>query len=360
MLVVNRKTIAAGAKIRVLVVDDSDMTRRVLKGLLSGDPSIEVVGEANNGVVALERIFELQPDLITLDVNMPGMDGLETLRRVRREDPNLMVVMVSSLTNRGAAITLDALTLGANDYVLKPDALHSGTDPLGGMRHELIGKVKQFFRFPEPCREGRTGPEMRGTLGSSGPLEKPKAVVIGVSTGGPAALARLLTGLPETFPLPILVVQHMPPLFTKVLADRLATVAKLRVREATEGASIVPGEVLIAPGNYHMAVVNGSGSRYMVALNQERQENACRPAADVLFRSAARVWGGGVVGVVLTGMGKDGFAGALALKEKGAYIIAQDEASSVVWGMPGFVARAGLADAVLPVGAIGGELLRLV
>jgi len=278
MVVLSKRTIAAGARIRVLVVDDSEVTRRVISDMLSRDPLIEVVGGAHNGIVALERIAQLKPDLITLDVTMPELDGIETLRRIRREDRNLMVVMVSALTNRGAAITLDALTLGANDYVLKPQSAAPGTEALQNLREELVNKVKQFFTFTDQPLTGGLSRKARPSSRTC-PTEPPKAVVIGVSTGGPTALADLIPQLPQSFPLPILVVQHMPPMFTKVLADRLAASSSLRVQEATEGATIEPGKVLIAPGNYHMAVTGHPGSQCVVRLNQDPQENSCRPAA---------------------------------------------------------------------------------
>ncbi len=353
MVLALKKEICAGNKIRALVVDDSVVIRRLVTHALSEDPDIEVVGSAPDGLVALARIPQVNPDVVTLDIEMPNLNGLETLKRIRRQYPDIVVIMFSTLTERGAAVTMEALALGAQDYVAKAIELRLDRS-LETLRTELIPKVKQFFRLAKPVTT------------SEPVVHRPKVsrlrvarqmVVIGVSTGGPNALATLIPALPGNFRLPILIVQHMPPMFTRLLAERLQGQSKVRVLEATHGMPVLAGTVLIAPGNFHMQV-RRNGREAIVALDQGPPENSCRPAADVLFRSAAEAYGCGVIAVVLTGMGKDGFRGCgLLRKGQGAYIIAQDEASSVVWGMPGFVSKGGLADATLDLDAVVPEIL---
>jgi two-component system, chemotaxis family, protein-glutamate methylesterase/glutaminase len=349
------RQIPPGGKLRALVVDDSVVIRRLVTHALSEDPEIEVVGAAPDGIIALARIPQLNPHVVTLDIEMPRMDGLATLREIRKHFPEVIVVMFSTLTERGAAVTMEALALGAHDYVAKASNTGSLDRSLENLRGELIPKIKQFFQFgkPQPA-SSMSLPRTVSTL--KGPRLHPQAVVIGVSTGGPTALAAIIPKLPADFPLPVLIVQHMPPMFTRLLAERLQAQTKLRVVEASEGARAEPGQILIAPGNYHMRV-RRNGGKPAVTLDQSPPENSCRPAADVLFTSAAETYGGAVIGVVLTGMGKDGFRGCEALKGQGAYIIAQDEASSVVWGMPGFVSKGGLADATVGLQAVVPEIL---
>jgi two-component system, chemotaxis family, protein-glutamate methylesterase/glutaminase len=354
-----RKTIAAGNRIRVLVVDDSVVIRRLVTHALEEEPALEVVGFASNGSIALARIPQVNPDVITLDIEMPEMDGLEMLRQLRQQYPHVRVVMFSTLTERGAAMTLQALALGADDYVAKASNAGSLDRSMARLRAELVPKIKQFFLLSgsAPAVE----PAGRGAVLEKAPtpvaVQKRKVVAMGVSTGGPNALSALIPEFPATFPLPILIVQHMPPLFTRLLAERLQSLTPLKVEEAEEGSAITAGKILIAPGDYHMQVRNG-GAQAVVALNQSPPENSCRPAVDVLFRSVAEVYGGATVSAILTGMGQDGLRGVEALKAKGAYVIAQDEASSVVWGMPGAVVGAGLADRVVPLGKIVPEILQ--
>lgn len=346
-----------GNSIRILVVDDSVVIRRLISEALASDPQMNVVGTASNGSIALQRIRHLQPDVVTLDIEMPEMDGIETLRRIRSEFPKIHVIMLSSLTERGAAITMDALALGARDYLTKPANVHSIEVAMGSLRKDLLSKVKQFFcRQSAPVDENRTIAEVRSHMSYAGPK---RAVVIGVSTGGPTALSEILPLFPGSFHLPILIVQHMPPMFTRLLADRLRLITQLPVREAADAEPVQSGQILIAPGNYHLQVKN-TGDGIVTELNQEPQENSCRPAVDVLFRSASAVWGGAVVAAVLTGMGQDGLQGVRSLRRHGAYVIAQDEPSSVVWGMPGYVARSGMADAVLPLQQIVPKILENV
>jgi two-component system chemotaxis response regulator CheB len=367
MPVLNKRILRPGERIRVLVVDDSVVIRRLVTHALDQDPSLEVVGAASNGMIALQRIPQFNPDLLTLDIEMPEMDGLETLRRVRREYPQLRVIMFSTLTERGAEVTLEALTLGADDYVTKASNEGSLDRSMARLREELVPKVKQFFHMPAQSRTvvqpepGHVAAAPR-TRWVAPVLQntkvQPKVVVIGVSTGGPTALGSILPELPAGFPLPVLVVQHMPPLFTRLLAERLHASCRLPVEEASHSGPVEAGKILIAPGDFHLKVIsNGGGVR--VSLDQAPPLNSCRPAVDALFTSIADVYGGAVIAAVLTGMGQDGLRGAEILKAQGASVLAQDEASSVVWGMPGAVVNAGLADRVLPLDQVVPEILRM-
>ena len=355
----SRKAILPGARIRVLVVDDSVVIRRLVTHALSEDPAMEVVGSASNGTIALARLPQLNPDVITLDIEMPEMDGLEVLRRIRREPDRPRVIMFSTLTARGAEVTLEALALGADDYVAKAANVGSLDRSMASLRAELIPKIKQFFSFIDEARPpAHLSPARLVTAVPAGLVKAiPKVVAIGVSTGGPTALGAIVPQFPPDFPLPVLIVQHMPPLFTRFLAERLQTVSTLKVEEAGDGAKIVPGRILIAPGDYHMEVAsNGAGN--VVHLAQSPPENSCRPSVDVLFRSLSRSYGASTVSAILTGMGQDGLRGVETLKAQGAFVIAQDEASSVVWGMPGAVARAGLADCIVPLDRVVPEILK--
>jgi two-component system chemotaxis response regulator CheB len=354
---IQKKLIRSGSRIRVLVVDDSVVIRRLVTHALGEDQSLDVVGSAPNGAIGLARIPQINPDVVTLDIEMPEMDGLEMLRQIRKTYKDLRVIMFSTLTERGASATMEALSLGADDYVTKASNAGSLDRSMATLRSELIPKIKQFFTIedapsPRPLAAKVALPRCHS-------LVPPRLVAIGVSTGGPTALGAIMPTFPADFPLPILIVQHMPPVFTRLLAERLQTITKLKVEEAVEGAEVAPGKVLIAPGNFHMRV-RKNGAKVTVALDQEPPENSCRPAVDVLFRSAQEAWGPAVIAVILTGMGYDGLRGTEVLKGGGACVIAQDEASSVVWGMPGAVVQAGLADAVVPLDGVVPEILRRV
>jgi len=361
----NQRTLQPGERIRVLVVDDSVVIRRLVTHALEQDPIIEVVGSASNGAIGLQRIPQLNPDVVTLDIEMPDMDGMEMLRRIRSTHPHLRVIMFSTLTERGAAITLEALTLGADDYVAKASNDGSLDHSMVRLREEMIPKIKQFFRLPNlagtPPRAA-VGSVLSARAASPGagvaPSRnlRPKVVVIGVSTGGPTALGQILPTLPADFMLPILVVQHMPPLFTRLLAERLNSTCKLPVKEASQGDVLEPGKILGAPGDFHMKL-ECNGSSVCVNLDQSPRQNSCRPAVDALFASTAEIYGGAVLAVVLTGMGQDGLRGVEILKAQGATVLAQDEASSVVWGMPGAIVNAGLADFVLPLDEVVHEIV---
>ncbi len=366
MAAANRRRLQPGERIRVLVVDDSVVIRRLVTIALEQDPELEVVGVAANGSIALQRIPQYNPDVLTLDIEMPEMDGLETLRRIRREYPQLRVIMFSTLTERGAAVTLEALTLGADDYVTKASNEGPLDRSMTRLQEELVPKIKQFFHLPvqscaaarpESARLPATPPLWQASRVLRSTKAQPKVVAIGVSTGGPTALGAILPRLTAGFPLPVLVVQHMPPLFTRFLAERLHTSCRLPVKEASQGDRVVAGKILIAPGDFHMKVAL-NGGEVRVHLDQSPLQNFCRPAVDALFSSIAEVYGGAVLAVILTGMGHDGLHGVEILKAQGASILAQDEASSVVWGMPGTVVNAGLADRVLPLDQIVPEILR--
>ena len=342
-------------KIRVLVVDDSVVVRHLLRQALGQDPDIEVVGAEANGVDALARIPGLKPDLVTLDIEMPQMDGIQTLREIRKLYPRLRTIMFSTLTTRGGSATFEALSLGADDYVAKSSSAGVLEQSLASLRAELIPKIKQFFAI---SGSGPSKPTSAVSAPTRSSIANPRIVAIGVSTGGPQALAVLVPMLPADFPLPILIVQHMPATFTRMLAERLNAAGRLRVEEAGDAMEILPGRILIGPGDYHLRVRN-AGVSIRTVLDHGAQENSCRPSVDVLFRSVSEVYRGDVVSVMLTGMGSDGLRGTKALKTAGAYVLVQDEASSVVWGMPGAVAQAGLADNIVPLNRIAAELMRL-
>ncbi len=417
------------ARIRVLVVDDAVVVRRLLSDVLGAEADIEVIGVAANGRIALQKIAQSTPDVVTLDVEMPDLDGVATLRQIRATWPTLPVIMFSTLTERGAAATLDALAAGASDYVTKPANVGSVTVAMTRIREELVPKVRALATSngvtgATPWLATKDGSTARPSAGAAaGPVTAsgagaafgaglagsaaagpgaasgagaahstgltegagaglaagagragggnsgvglvgaaaglPEIVAIGVSTGGPNALAALLPSLPGNLPVPVAIVQHMPPLFTRLLAERLNAQSSLSVVEGQTGMVLKSGAVYIAPGDYHMEL-RRSGDTVIVGLIQTPAENSCRPAVDVLFRSVARVYGSRAVGVVLTGMGQDGLRGAEAICEAGGRVIAQDERTSVVWGMPGFVARAGLADKVLPLEDIAADIVRRI
>ena len=346
---------AARQPIRVLLVDYSATIRGLLSATLGADPDLKVVGAAVNGKMGVEMVATAAPDIVLLDVEMPVLDGIGALREIRRIAPRLPVVMFSSLTERGAKTTLDALLAGANDYAAKPAGL-AADEVAAKIQTDVITKIKALvprgLSHPRPA----SAPPPRRPSPSREPV---RGIVIAVSTGGPIALAEMLPAFAKNCPVPILIVQHMPAFFTAQLAERLTKLTGTTVREAADGAPLKPGDVVLAPGGRHLTIASDARG-IMTRLTDDPPENSCRPAADVLFRSAAAVWGGGTLGIVLTGMGRDGLAGARVIFEAGGGVLAQDELSSVVWGMPGEVARAGLADAVLPLAQLGAEVaLRL-
>ena len=346
------------SKARILIVDDDVISRKLLRTLLEREQSAEIVGLAPNGKIALDKIRQLNPDLITLDVEMPEMDGIETLKRIRAEWPNLPVIMFSGSTEEGAAVTLEALSLGASDYVTKPQGRLGSTLPLEQLKADFLPKIRALCSGPEHATEpdtpARKAPRRRPAPTSAG---RPDVLVIGVSTGGPNALAEVIPLLDPELTIPVMIVQHMPPLFTRLLAERLNKTSGLEVVEATNGQSVEPGHVYIAPGDFHMRPVQAKEG-VKLALDQGPPVNSCRPAADPLFEAAVAVYGPRVLACVLTGMGRDGMVGCEHVKDAGGHVVVQDEATSVVWGMPGFVSRNGLADAELPITQIASELNR--
>jgi two-component system chemotaxis response regulator CheB len=351
------------AKIRVLVVDDSVVVRRMISDAMAGDSALEVAATAANGRIALDKIPQVNPDLVTLDVEMPEMDGLETMAEIRRLYPRLPVIMFSTLTQRGAAATIDALSLGARDYVTKPANAGSAQEAIEKLRQELLPRIKLFCgHSPAPTR-GRPVESPLLSRNWSSPAVKSSVtrvdiLAIGVSTGGPNALAQLLPGLGPHCPVPIVVVQHMLPLFTRFLAERLTSQSKIPFAEGVTGQVLQPGAGWIAPGDFHMEVLRQQDGAATLRLSQGMPENSCRPSVDVLLRSAAKAFGAGVLAVVLTGMGQDGLRGCQHVHEVGGQILVQDEASSVVWGMPGAVAKASLAQEVLPLKDLSLAILR--
>jgi two-component system, chemotaxis family, protein-glutamate methylesterase/glutaminase len=374
-------------KIRVLIVDDSAVMRRIIMSSLMKHPEIEVVGTAANGFLALEAIKRSQPDLVTLDVEMPEMDGITALQEIRKTHPNLPIIMFSSLTQRGAKATMDALTFGASDYVGKPT---SSSDPQAAYRvleEALIPKIKALCKpsgnsnkqglsikergaarremlsmpTPEKITSLPTSPPPSPTESSivrkeGRSLQPVDALCIGVSTGGPAALMRVFELWRTPLSVPIFIVQHMPPKFTTLLAARLTDVGVMPVQEPYDGQEALPGQAYLAPGGFHL-VLKRKGVKVFMYLNEDPPENSCRPAVDVLFRSAAQVYGQSLLAVVLTGMGYDGLRGAEEIIKSNGMVLAQDEATSVIWGMPGAVAEANLVEKVLPLDAIPDEIL---
>jgi two-component system, chemotaxis family, protein-glutamate methylesterase/glutaminase len=351
------------SKARILIVDDSTVIRRLLSDALSADPAMEIAGTAANGRIALQKITQLNPDIVTLDMEMPEMDGLATLVELRKTHPRLPVIMFSTRTQKGAVATLNALSMGASDYVTKPSNVGGVVAAMQAVREALIPKIKALCRLDRTAAK-TTGQSARlGSLAAKSRLASLRSqrfdcIAIGASTGGPNALTEIFRSLPGDLPAPVVVVQHMPPVFTKYLAERLDAVSALDVREAQEGDLLVPGGAWLAPGNFHMQIERTDDGP-AVHLQQGPPENSCRPAVDVLLRSVAEVFGPASLAVVLTGMGKDGVLGCEAIAEAKGRVVAQDEVSSVVWGMPGAVAAAGLADLVSPLSDVAAEMASL-
>jgi two-component system chemotaxis response regulator CheB len=340
--------------VRVLVVDDSAVVCKLLSDALGSTPEIEVAGTASTGAIALAKIPTLHPDIVTLDIEMPGLNGIETLTRIRELYPKLPVIMFSTLTERGAVMTLEALSLGASDYVTKPTNSESLAASMEQVRHELVSKILSLVSRGKSVAARTplaTSKKMSG--------QRIDVVAVGVSTGGPNALAAVLPHLPQDFPVPVVIVQHMPPLFTRLLADRLSKQSHVLVREAEQGATLEPGHVWIARGNYHLKVLR-KGASVLLHLDQDPPENSCRPSVDVLFRSVAESFGANTLAVVLTGMGADGASGAVQVSKAGGEVFVQDEATSVVWGMPGAVVSAGAADKICPLSEISKEIVQRV
>lgn len=333
--------------IRVLIVDDSVIARRAIVGALITDPRFTVVGEAPDGFEAVKNIWQSNPDVVILDLVMPTMDGIETMALLRRRKPDLKIIMCTKLGGVGTAAAADALMLGADDCVAKPVDL----DTMGA-HHSDLHKLLAF-RIADLFQDL---PSANVPVSHSRKFV-PEVVVIGVSTGGPNALATLLPMLPHDFPLPILIVQHIPSEFVELLAQRLSLRANLPVQEAREGERVSPGRILIAPGGHHLAL-RRHGAGVSVAITDQAKENSCRPSVDVLFRNAVQAYGGGVLGVIMTGMGSDGTRGAIAINQAGGVVLVQDKPSSVVWGMPGSAVDAGVVNEVLPLSQLAPAIIK--
>ena len=381
-------------EIRVLIVDDAVLARRMISTALTEEPGIEIVGTAVNGLNAIQKLDRLAPDVIIMDIEMPEMDGIEALKSIKASHPHIAVIMFSSLSPDSSERTVLALELGAEDFVQKPTGVKDVREAQFLIRASLVPKIQalgdkiqhhketaaeQVERTAEKPRKQQPPvvssrpsariapptpetparsmvPEVRRKV-SSRPAKAPVEVVaIGVSTGGPNALSRLMPSIPLDIPVPIVIVQHMPASFTKTLANRLNESSKIEVVEAQHGEPLSPGKAWIAPGGFHM-VVEREGDEVHLALNEDPPEQGCRPAVDVLFRSVAEVYAEHTLAVILTGMGKDGLVGSEKIIKAGGVLYAQDEESSVVWGMPGAVTRAGLPDKVLHIDRLGYEIM---
>ena len=359
--------------IKVLVVDDSRLFRTAVAESLAGEADVQVVGSERNGLKAIEflRANAAGVDVVTLDLEMPEMDGLATLKAIRElnssrpREREIGVIMLSAHTTEGAQSTIAALTAGAFDFITKPTG-ESPAESIASLRRQLPTRIRAYSARMRPALRAvaavpRPVPAPVPTSPGARPIPRAgtaQAVLIGVSTGGPRALLTMLPRLTQLVRLPIVIVQHMPPKFTASLADSLGKVCAHKVHEAVDGQPIEPGNTYIAPGGRHLVVRRTSPLSVVCGVNDNPPENALRPNVDVMFRSAAQVWGGNVVAVILTGMGADGTKGLAPLKRAGAPVIVQDEATSVVWGMPGSAAAAGLADQILPLEAIPDAVAR--
>lgn len=362
-------------KIAVLVVDDSAVMRRILATVLEKDPEINVIGFASNGLEAIEAVARLKPQVVTLDIEMPKLDGIAALKEIRKFAPRLPVIMFSTLTQSGARAAIDALMSGASDYVGKPDASQGMEGAFTVLQQVLIPKIKgltqrplvqRALASPQPMDVPPTAPpadlgRAETVRAAPHPLEtgrRMEAVCIGVSTGGPMALVSLFEGLRPSVRTPIFIVQHMPAMFTAILAKRLNALGRMPVQEGVHGQEVQDGHVYLAPGGLHKSLKRSSLGKIRLELDDTPPENFCKPAVDVLFRSAARVYGANCLAIVLTGMGHDGLQGARAVKAAGGTVYAQDRESSVIWGMPGAIVNEGLQSKTLPLSQVAGEILR--
>lgn len=363
-------------EIRVMICDDSAIIRRLIKTSLQLEKSLEVVCEAKNGREAIEKFNEAKPDVIVMDIEMPVVDGLQAVKEIRQLDATVPIIMFSSLTSRGAAASLDALAAGATDFATKPTGAGHIQQALESLRRDLIPKLLQWTvgkraslaeqnAAADNHLASLTSSEFRiagldTTTRSAGKsIGQIHAIAIGVSTGGPQALARLLGNLPSPFPIPILIAQHMPPVFTNLLAERLTKQTGHDVHEAVDGEELTGGSVLIAPGDHHLTIER-QGNKVVAKLNQDPPEHSCRPSVNPLFCSLADCFGDQALGIVLTGMGQDGARGAKQIKSHGGYVFVQDKASSTVWGMPGQVVQSGCADRILPLDQIADQVNRVI
>lgn len=367
---------------RVLVVDDGVLFRRTLCALISDEPDLIVIGTAPSGILALARIEEHKPDIVTLDVNMSHQEGLSTLVEIRRRWSDLPVILFSARGRNGTSNGLEPLPEGATAYVVKPSEETVGPDTKAAIQTQLIPRIRGLLGLvpalvpavtapagapgaggrpalltePRPAPASLSVPVRVGAGAPRSALPRIDILAIGSSTGGPNALQTVISGIAGHCPVPVVITQHMPAYVTRLLAERLTQNTGMPVHEGKDGDRLVPGQAWLAPGGYHMTVAKGA----TLHLNQDPPENFCRPAVDVMFRSVTAVYGANVLSVVLTGMGSDGLKGATAIRESGGVILAQDEQSSVVWGMPGAVTNAGIADRVLPLDRMAQEIVRLI
>lgn len=344
--------------IRVLIVDDSAVVRGILGRIVDSAPDMRVVTTACNGRDAIDALRLHPADVVLLDIEMPVMDGLTALPRLLAQSPGVRVLVASSITRQGATITMRALSLGAVDYVHKPSTrtgLVAGLEEVG---LEIVQKIRAIaHRDPAELQGIAAGARQSPAAPTPTPEFEPQVLAIAASTGGPNAISSLISALPGDFPLPVLVTQHMPAIFTTMFAQRLAREGRLPCAEAVDGEVLEGGRVYVAPGDHHLTVrIVGVTRTPTVQITRDPPEHHCRPAADPMFRSAARAFGGGVLGVVLTGMGEDGRRGCEAIVHAGGRVVVQDEASSVVWGMPGSIVAAGVPCTVLPLGAIAAHV----
>jgi two-component system, chemotaxis family, protein-glutamate methylesterase/glutaminase len=346
-------------QIRVMVVDDSAAIRGFLTRWIESDKQLKVVASAHNGKVAVEQIKTVNPDIVILDIEMPEMDGIQALPLLLKACPDCRIIMASTLTRRNAEISLKALSAGATDYVPKPTSV--GADDAGeAFRRELVTKIISIARSRPVRKAAASGVKLSSAQLISGPIKlrpassaMPQILAIGSSTGGPQALGEVMKVIAPGLKVPVVITQHMPPTFTAILAESIARTTGLTCAEARNGEMLKPGQVYIAPGDYHMLIKGRNGP---IELNQAPHENFCRPAVDPMLRSLSAVYGPAMLSVILTGMGSDGCEGAKIVAAAGGTVLAQDEATSIVWGMPAAVAHAGLASAVLPLNAVGAEI----
>jgi two-component system chemotaxis response regulator CheB len=352
--------------VKVLVVDDSVVIRKLLSAVIESQEDMEVCATAANGMMALNEVKVHQPDLITMDLDMPKMNGIETVRALRLEGIKTPIIMVSSETTAGARMTLDCLQAGADDFISKPRQMDDFAACLAYIEADLIPKLRAIVKRKEKKEGGGVPSPSNAPIPVIRPIVavpalppvvirkggQAKALLVASSTGGPVALNQFFESIGSNLPVPVLVVQHMPPHFTRTLAERLNEVYPLQFKECEDGEPLKAGVVYIAEGGRHMEVVR-KGDRVCIRTHDGPMEQFCRPSADVLFRSAVQVYGGDLVAVILTGMGKDGTKGSEAVSRAGGRILVQDEASSVVWGMPGSVFQSGYADEMLGLDRIG-------
>jgi len=363
--------------LKVLVVDDTIVYRKIVGDVIKAIPGVEVVGTANNGKIALSKINALKPDLITLDIEMPEMNGIEVLKQLHKQASPPTVVMLSTLTQQGSEMTIKALELGAFDFVPKPDAgkmadnmlkVKQAIEPIvAAIKRQKMTRfnIRNKISSPAPIKRvvTRTPSVSKPVTGAQTPRMKSKSEIIGIgiSTGGPNALTRMIPMLPGSFKAPILIVQHMPPMFTASLANSLNNKSELTVKEAEDGDLIIPGRILIAPGGKQMKIVaGGDGLSRKIKITDDPPENSCRPSVDYLFRSIAQYYVGRSTGVIMTGMGSDGSKGLAQMKKTGSHVIAQDEPSCTVFGMPKEPIESGIVDVVAPLDKIAGEIIKSV